>query len=81
MFVLTLLRATFVLLLMFGWLLNRHQSKFSYSIIAFVMIEIINKEEGDACSQRIVCFRHLTDNTFGVAAIWVSVSVVAPRPD
>lgn len=58
-----------MLLLMFGWLLNRHQSKSSYSVIAFVMIEIINKEERDVCSQRTMCFRHLTDNTVGVAAI------------
>lgn len=38
-----------MLLLLFGWLMNTHQSKVSYSIIAFVMIEIINKEEGDVC--------------------------------
>lgn len=63
-----------MLLLMFCWLLKRHQSKFSYPIIAFVMIEIINKEDRDACSQKIMCFCHLTDNTFGVAAIQVSIS-------
>lgn len=45
------------------------------------MIEIINKDEGDVCSQRITCFRPLADNTFGMAAIWVSTTVVAPRPD
>lgn len=70
-----------MLLLMFGRLLNEHQSKFSYSIIVFVMSEIINKEGGDVCSQRIMCFHQLTDNTFGMAAIWVSTGVVAPRPD
>lgn len=70
-----------MLLLVFGWLLNRHQSKFSYSMIAFVMIEIINKEVGDVCPKRTMCFHHLTDNTVGVAAIWVSISVAVPRPD
>lgn len=80
MFVLTFLRATFMLLLMFEWLLERPQSKFSFSIIVFVMIEIINKEEGDACSQRIMCFLPLTDNTFGMAAIWVSTGVFESRP-
>lgn len=70
-----------MLLLMFGWLLNRHQNKFSHSIAAFVMIEIINKEEGDVCSQRNMCFHRLTDNTVGVAATWVSISAVTPRPD
>lgn len=58
-----------MLLLVFGWLLHWHQSKFSHSIIAFVMIEIINKEVGDVCPERTMCFRHLTDNTVGVAAI------------
>lgn len=32
-----------MLLLMFGWLLNRHL--FSYSVIAFVMTEIITKRK------------------------------------
>lgn len=45
------------------------------------MIEIINKDEGDVCSQRIMCFHQLTDNTFCMAAIWVSTGVAAPRPD
>lgn len=66
---------------MFGWLLYTHQSKFSYSVNAFVMIEIINKEEGDVRSQRTMRFHLLSDNTVGVAAVWVSISVVAPRPD
>lgn len=45
------------------------------------MIKIINKVEGDACSQVAMCFRHLTDNTtFGMAAIWMSGSVAEPRP-
>lgn len=46
------------------------------------MIKIINKVEGDACSQVVMCFRHLTDNTtLGMAAIWMSGSVTEPRPN
>lgn len=70
-----------MLVLRFDWLLSRHQCKNSYSIVAFVMIEIINKEEGDVGSKRVTCFHLLTDNTVGMAAIWVSNSVVVPRLD
>lgn len=47
-----------MLLLVFHWLLNS-QSKYSYSETGFVMIEIINKEEGDVYSLQIMCFHLL----------------------